>query len=106
MFFGTVEKPPRLSEFELEVPEKLVADHPSKRRDGCKLMVLDTKEETIAHTVKTLNKIGNNLENHFDPRKLNILTQKELAPQALNINCSTYLRAELLLLIPHIQELI
>ena len=49
MFFGTVEKPPRLSEFELEVPEELVADHPSKRRDGCKLMVLDTKEETIHH---------------------------------------------------------
>ena len=49
MFFGTVEKPPRLSEFELEVPEELVADHPSKKRDGCKLMVLDTKEETIAH---------------------------------------------------------
>ena len=49
MFFGTVEKPPRLSEFELEVPEKLIADHPSKRRDGCKLMVLDTKEEKIYH---------------------------------------------------------
>ena len=49
MFFGTVEKPPRLSEFQLEVPEKLIADHPSKTRDGCKLMVLDTKEETIAH---------------------------------------------------------
>ena len=49
MFFGTVEKPPRLSEFDLEVPEELVADHPSKKRDGCKLMVLDTKEETIAH---------------------------------------------------------
>ena len=49
MFFGTVEKPPRLSEFELEVPEKLVADHPSKKRDGCKLMVLDTKEEKIYH---------------------------------------------------------
>ena len=49
MFFGTVEKPPRLLEFELEVPEKLVADHPSKKRDGCKLMVLDTKEEKIYH---------------------------------------------------------
>jgi len=49
MFFGTVEKPPRLSEFELEIPEKLIAAHPSDRRDGCKLMVLDTKEETITH---------------------------------------------------------
>ena len=34
MFFYTVEKPPRLSEFDLEVPEKLVAKHPSKKRDN------------------------------------------------------------------------
>jgi len=49
MFFGTVEKPPRLSEFSLEVPSNLIADHPSKRRDACKLMVLDGKNETIEH---------------------------------------------------------
>ena len=36
------------------------------------------KEETITNTVNTLNKIGNNLENYFDIRKLNVLTQKEL----------------------------
>ena len=30
MFFGSVEKPPRLSEFELEVPEKLIAKDPLK----------------------------------------------------------------------------
>ena len=46
MFFYTVEKPPRLSEFDLEVPEKLIAKHPSKARDNCKLMVLNKKEET------------------------------------------------------------
>ena len=45
MFFGTVERPPRLSEFELEIPEKLVAQHPSKQRDECKLMVLNKEEE-------------------------------------------------------------
>ena len=49
MFFYTVEKPPRLSEFDLEVPEKLIAKHPTKKRDNCKLMVLDKKEETIKH---------------------------------------------------------
>ena len=31
MFFGTVEKPPRLSEFDLEIPEKLIAKNPSKK---------------------------------------------------------------------------
>ena len=47
MFFYTVEKPPRLSEFDLEIPENLIAKHPAKKRDNCKLMVLNKKEETI-----------------------------------------------------------
>ena len=49
MFFGSVEKPPRLSEFELEVPEKLIAKFPAEKRDECKLMVLDRENETIEH---------------------------------------------------------
>ena len=49
MFFGSVEKPPRLSEFELNVPDKLVAQNPLKKRDQCSLMVLNRKEQTIEH---------------------------------------------------------
>jgi len=49
MFFGSVEKPPRLSEFELEVPEKLIAEHPAEKRDECRLMVLNREEQTIEH---------------------------------------------------------
>ena len=49
MFFGTVERPPRLSEFEMEIPEKLIAQHPTKKRDDCKLLVLNKKEGTIEH---------------------------------------------------------
>ena len=49
MFFGSVEKPPRLSEFELTVPEKLIAKEPLKKRDDCKLMVLNREEQTIEH---------------------------------------------------------
>ena len=49
MFFGSVEKPPRLSEFELEIPEKLIAQHPLKKRDECNLMVLNRQEQTIEH---------------------------------------------------------
>ena len=49
MFFGSVEKPPRLSEFELEVPERLIAQDPLKKRDECKLMVLNRAEQTIEH---------------------------------------------------------
>ena len=49
MFFGSVEKPPRLSEFELEVPEKLIAEHPAEKRDKCKLMVLNREDKSIEH---------------------------------------------------------
>ena len=49
MFFGAVEKPPRLSEFELMVPEKLIAKEPFKKRDQCNLMVLNRQEQTIKH---------------------------------------------------------
>ena len=49
MLFSSVEKPPRLSEFEMEVPEERIAQNPSQKRDNCKLMVLDPKEKTIEH---------------------------------------------------------
>ena len=49
MLFSSVEKPPRLSEFEMEVPEERIAQHPSKKRDNCKLMVLNRKDHSIEH---------------------------------------------------------
>jgi S-adenosylmethionine:tRNA ribosyltransferase-isomerase len=49
MYFGSVEKPPRLSEFEMEIPEELIAQFPSEKRDGCRLMVLNRDDETIEH---------------------------------------------------------
>ena len=49
MFFGNVERPPRLSEFDLEVPEKCIGQHPAKKRDECKLMILDKKDGNIQH---------------------------------------------------------
>ena len=49
MFFGTVERPPRLSEFEFEIPENLIAQNPSKERDNCKLMIVDRKTGDLQH---------------------------------------------------------
>jgi len=49
MFFGTVERPPRLSEFEFEIPDKLIAQHPSKNRDECKLMIVYKDTGKIQH---------------------------------------------------------
>jgi len=71
MFFGTVEKPPRLSEFDLEIPEKLIAKNPSKKRDECKLMVLNRKDKTIEH------KKFSNIVDHLRKNDLLILKSKE-----------------------------
>lgn len=49
MLFSSVEKPPRLSEFEMEIPEDRIAQHPSKNREACKMMVLNPKDKTIQH---------------------------------------------------------
>ena len=49
MFIGSAEKPPRLSEFEFEIPENLIAQNPSKTRDGCKLMIVDKNSGDIQH---------------------------------------------------------
>ena len=49
MFFGSVEKPPRLSEFDLEIPEELIAEHPAKKRDESRLMVLNREDNSISH---------------------------------------------------------
>ncbi|MBC8479652.1 MAG: tRNA preQ1(34) S-adenosylmethionine ribosyltransferase-isomerase QueA [FCB group bacterium] len=49
MFFGAIEKPPRLSEFELEIPEELIAQYPVKQRDESRLMVLNRANNSIEH---------------------------------------------------------
>ena len=49
MYFGSVEKPPRLAEFEMEIPKERIAQNPSENRDDCKLMVLDRSDESIHH---------------------------------------------------------
>ncbi len=42
-----IEETPRLSDFDLEIPERLIAQFPPERRDHCRLMVLDRATETI-----------------------------------------------------------
>ncbi|NOZ08663.1 MAG: tRNA preQ1(34) S-adenosylmethionine ribosyltransferase-isomerase QueA [FCB group bacterium] len=49
MFFGAIEKPPRLSEFDLEIPEELIAQYPVEKRDESRLMVLNREDESIEH---------------------------------------------------------
>ena len=77
MFFGTVEKPPRLSEFDLEVPDKLIAKNPSKKRDDCKLMVLNRKDKSIAH--KKFKDIGS----YFKKGEVLVLNNTQVYPARL-----------------------
>ena len=41
----------KVSEFNYELPEELIAQHPSKTRDLSRLMVLDKKKHTIEHKI-------------------------------------------------------
>ena len=45
----TSEETPRLSDFDLEIPERLIAQFPTSRRDHSRLMVLDRANEAIGH---------------------------------------------------------
>ncbi len=47
MFSVTHDKSPRLSEFDLDIPESLIAQHPAPQRDQCRLMVVKRKTQTI-----------------------------------------------------------
>lgn len=49
MEFASTEKTPRLAEFDLDVPEELIAMYPSKERDRCRMMVLDRSDKSISH---------------------------------------------------------
>ena len=78
MFFGTVERPPRLSEFELEIPEKLIAQHPSKKRDDCKLMVLNKETGAIEH------KLFKNIINYFNKGDVLVVNNTKVFPARLH----------------------
>ena len=39
----------RTDDFDYELPEELIAQHPALKRDGCKMMVLDKKTGEIEH---------------------------------------------------------
>ena len=50
----------KLSHFNFELPEELLAEYPSEHRDESRLMVLNRKEQTIEH------KMFKDLINYFD----------------------------------------
>ena len=41
----------KLSHFNFDLPQRLLAEYPSDHRDESRLMVLDKKKETIEHSL-------------------------------------------------------
>ena len=77
MYFGTVERPPRLSEFEFEIPERLIAQNPPKSRDKCKLMVINRETGAIEHKTFT------NISNYFNKGDVLVLNNTKVFPARL-----------------------
>ncbi|MEM6320815.1 MAG: tRNA preQ1(34) S-adenosylmethionine ribosyltransferase-isomerase QueA [Bacteroidota bacterium] len=67
----------KLSQFDFELPEKLVAKYPSDNRDESRLMVVDRKAGTIEH------KIFKDVLNYFDEDDVMIFNNTKVFPARL-----------------------
>ncbi len=64
----------KLSQFDFELPEELLAEYPSEHRDEARLMVLNRKEQTIEH------KKFKDLINYFDEGDVMMLNNTKVFP--------------------------
>jgi len=67
----------KLSQFEFELPEGLLSEHPAENRDESRLMVLNRKEQTIEH------KQFKDLINYFDEDDVMVLNNTKVFPARL-----------------------
>ncbi len=67
----------KLSQFEFELPEELLSEHPAEHRDESRLMVLNRKEQTIEH------KQFKDLINYFDEDDVMVLNNTKVFPARL-----------------------
>ena len=64
----------KLSNFEFELPEELLAQYPAEHRDESRLMVLNRKEQTIEH------KLFKDVINYFDEGDIMTLNNTKVFP--------------------------
>jgi len=64
----------KLSNFNFELPEDLLAEYPSEHRDEARLMVLNRKEQTIEH------KLFKDLIHYFDEGDVMVLNNTKVFP--------------------------
>ena len=67
----------KLSNFDFELPEELLAEYPSENRDESRLMVVNRKENTIEH------KQFKDLINYFDEDDVMVLNNTKVFPARL-----------------------
>src|SRR6056297_2109260 len=67
----------KLSQFNYRLPPELIADHPPKNRDECRLMVLDRTKQTIEH------KHFNDLLHYFGEGDVFVLNNTKVFPALL-----------------------
>jgi S-adenosylmethionine:tRNA ribosyltransferase-isomerase len=64
----------KLSEFKFDIPQELIATHPSNNRDEARLMVIDRKKGSIEH------KLFKDVLNYFDDKDVMILNNTKVFP--------------------------
>lgn len=67
----------KLSHFNFNLPEELLAEHPAENRDESRLMVLNRKDQTIEH------KMFKDLIDYFDPEDVMVLNNTKVFPARL-----------------------
>ena len=83
----------KLEEFEYELPEELIAQHPSEKRDEARLMVLNRKDKSIEH------KLFKDIIDYLNPGDCLVINNTKVLPARLyGIKEDTKVPVEFLLL--------
>ena len=70
----------KLSQFKFQLPDKLIAQYPSKERDQCRLMVVHRKSGEIEH------KVFKDILGYFDDGDVMVYNDTRVFPACLNGN--------------------
>ena len=82
----------KLSEFDYYLPPGLIAQHPAKKREQARLLVLNRKEERIEH------KLFVEILRYLNPGDLLLINDTKVLPTRLNVRQETGGKVTLLLL--------
>ena len=67
----------KTSDFYYDLPEELIAQYPSEKRDGCRLMVLDSRTGKIEH------KIFSDIIDYLNPEDMLVVNSSKVIPARL-----------------------